>query len=228
MEKSHQQAREMFLRLKDFARNHPEIPAETIWPGCVTQINTVISDLDGHVAAEAVHDGAKLQDTELRSAAHDALRELMLATVRTARAIALDHPGFNARFRMPQNEGDEDLINAASGMATAAGEPDTLALFVSHGMPADLADEFHEHIAALQTKITDQSGSLGERKSAGALIETSVEKGMKARRKMDAFARNFYRDNPAVLAEWDTASHIARGPRRRSGAEEPPKNEPGK
>lgn len=228
MQKSHQQAREMFLRLKDFAGNHPEIPAETIWPGCVTEINTVINDLDGHAAAEAAHDGAKVQDTELRGAASADLRELMLATVRTARAIALDHPGFNARFRMPQNEGDEDLINAASGMATAAAEPDNKALFISHGMPADLPDEFHEHIATLQTKITDQSGSLGDRKSVGVLIETSVETGMKARRKMDSFVRNFYRDNPAVLAEWETASHIDRGPRRRGGPEEPPKNEPGK
>jgi len=41
-------------------------------------------------------------------------------------------------------------------------------------------------------------------------------------RKMDAIVRNFYRDNAAVLAEWTTARHVERGPKRKTSAPEPP------
>jgi hypothetical protein len=94
-------------------------------------------------------------------------------------------------------------------------------------MSADFIDELQENIDALQAAITNQSGSLVDRKASGILIDATDERARNVRRKMDAFVRNFYRDNPAVLAEWETASHIERGPRGKGGAEEPPKNETG-
>ena len=106
MQLSHQRSRDALLRMKDFANNHSEIPATTIWPQCVTELDAVNADFDSHAAAEAAHDGAKLQGTDLRGGARRTLYELMLQIVRTARAIAIDHLGFNRPFRMPENEGN--------------------------------------------------------------------------------------------------------------------------
>ena len=42
-------------------------------------------------------------------------------------------------------------------------------------------------------------------------------------RQLDAFMHNFYRNNPAKLAEWHTASHVERQPKKKSETPAPPK-----
>ena len=61
-------------------------------------------------------------------------------------------------------------------------------------------------------------------KSAGVSIDETDAQGMKTARAMDVVVKNFYRDNAAVLAEWETARHVERAPRRKKPTpEEPPK-----
>ena len=79
-------------------------------------------------------------------------------------------------------------------------------------------------IAKLQQTMTDQSEGKAGVKSAGVEIEETMDQGMSVRRRMDAVVRNVYRDNAAVLAEWETASHIEQAPKKKKGGpEEPPK-----
>ena len=50
-------------------------------------------------------------------------------------------------------------------------------------------------------------------------------KGLKTARAMDVVVKNFHRDNAAVLAEWETARHVERAPRRKKPTPpEPPKS----
>jgi len=225
MQTLHQRRRETFLRLKDFAATHPDIPATTVWPHLVTELDTVISDLGSHIADEAAHDGAASQGTDLRSSAREALRESMERIARTARALNEGHPGFNAQFRMPVGNNDEDLIGAALGMANAASPADVKARFLSHAMPADFIADLEGDIAEFQTKITKQFGSVGDRKSSRVLINQKVEYGMSIKRQMDSVVRNHYHDRPEVLAEWETASHVERGARRKKAPVEVPEKE---
>jgi hypothetical protein len=163
MQTSHHRRREMFLRLKDFAATHTDISTVPAWPPLVTGINTVCNDLEGHVAAEAAHGGAALQGTDIRGSARSALREGMERLVRTARGIAEQHPGFNAQFRTPIGNNDQDSIDAALGMVTAAKPADVKAKFISYGMPADFIEDLQEDIAEFQAAITEQSGKVGDR-----------------------------------------------------------------
>jgi hypothetical protein len=58
-----------------------------------------------------------------------------------------------------------------------------------------------------------------------AYFDETDAKGLKTARAMDVVVKNFYRDNAAVLAEWETARHVERAPRRKKGTpEEPPKS----
>ena len=43
---------------------------------------------------------------------------------------------------------------------------------------------------------------------------------------MDAIVKNVFRNNPAALAEWTSASHTERQPRRASTAPQPPPSLP--
>jgi hypothetical protein len=109
MEDRHHRNREMFLRLKAFAASHTDIPATTVWPQLLTDLNSVIADLDGHVSSEEVGKGSKLAGTTTRGAAREALREDVEAIVRTARIIGETKLGFDDKFRMPRGDNDQAI-----------------------------------------------------------------------------------------------------------------------
>jgi hypothetical protein len=225
MEDRHHRNREMFLRLKDFAASHTEIPATTVWPQLLTDLNSVIAELDGHVSSEEVGKGAKLAGTVTRGAAREALRDDVEAIVRTARVIGETKPGFDDKFRRPRGDNDQALLDLAHGIATLVADATVKAEFIRHAMPPDFVEDLNADIAALQEAIGDQSEGRAEIKSAGVSIDETDTHGLRIARAMDVVARNFYSNNAAVLAEWETARHVVRAPRRKKTTPaEPPKN----
>jgi hypothetical protein len=227
MEDRHHRNREMFLRLKDFGASHTDIPATTIWPQLLTDLNSVIGDLDGHVSSQEVGKGAAFAGTTTRHAARQALREDIEAIVRTARVIGEDKPGFDDKFRMPRGDNDQAMLDLAMGIAAVVANAAVKVEFISHAMPADFVEDLSDDIAELQEAISDQSGGVADRKSAGVSIDETDGRGMMIARKMHAVVKNFYRNNPAVLSEWETARHVERARRRKKKTpEEPPPSTP--
>jgi hypothetical protein len=222
MEDKHHRNREMFLRLKDFGASHTDIPATTIWPQLITDLNSVIADLDSNVSFEEVGKGAALAGTTTRHAARQALREDIDAIVRTARVIGEDQPGFDDKFRMRRGDNDQAMLDLALGIAAIVADAAVKAEFISHAMPSDFVEDLNADIADLREAITEQSGSVAGRKSAGVSIDDTNDRGIVIARKMDAVVRNFYRNNAAVLSEWETARHVERAPRRKASKVEPP------
>jgi len=222
MEDTQHRQREMFLRLKDFSAAHIDIPATTIWPQLVLDLNSVVAALESHVTSEQTGKGAALSGTTTRAAAREALREDIEAIVRTARVIGEEQPGFDDKFRMPRGANDAALVDLALGIAAVAADPAVKAEFISHALPSDFLEDLNADIAALQEAITDQSGSVADRKSAGVSIDETLARGMMIARKMDVVVKNFYRNNAAVLSEWETARHVERAPRRKTAKVETP------
>jgi len=223
MEDRHHRNREMFLRLKDFGASHTEIPATTIWPQLLTDMNSVLVYLHGHVSSEQVGTGAAFAGTMSRAAAREALREDIEAIVRTAHVIGEDKPGFDDKFRMPRGSNDQAMLDLAMGIAAIVADAAVKAEFINHAMPADFVEDLNGDIAAMQEAIAAQSSGVAGRKSAGVSIDETDSRGMSTARKMDVLVRNFYRNNAAVLSEWETARHVERAPRRKKKTpEEPP------
>jgi hypothetical protein len=225
MEDRHHRNREMFLRLKAFGAAHTEIPATTVWPQLLTDLNSVIADLDGHVSSEEVGKGAKLAGTATRGAAREALRDDVEAIVRTARVIGETEPGFDDRFRMPRGDNDQAMLDLGRGIAALVADAAVKAEFIKHAMPSDFVADLNADLAALQDAIGDQSEGRADVKSAGVSIDETDAHGVRIARAMDVVVNNFYRDNAPVLAEWETARHVERAPRRKKATpEEPPKS----
>ena len=223
MEDKHHRRREAFLRMKAFANNHTEIPPTTVWPGLVTELDSVNSDLAELVAAEELGHSTRRTGTANRDDARDDLEDLVESIVRTARAVGETKPGFADGYRAPSQLSDRGLLDMAIGIARIA-EPHK-ADFLSHGMPPDFLEDLAARIAKLQQTMTDQSEGKAGVKSAGVSIEETDDRGMSVRRRMDAVVKNIFRDNAAVLAEWETASHIEQAPKKKKGGpEEPPKS----
>jgi len=208
---------QMFVRVRDFGQAHASDFAPTsLGRQHFTALGAVIGQLDAHAAAEASGRGEARQATETRAQARAALREDLEAINRTARAMAADVPGINDKFRIPRAENDQLLLNAARAFLTDAQPLE--AQFIAHEMPSDFLADLQADIAAVETAISQQGSGVGSHVAAGAAIDDTISRGNDLVRKLDAIVRNKYANNPAALAEWTSASHTERAPRRAAAA----------
>lgn len=203
---------QMFVRAQQFlAGRASDFAAGSLGQQLATQLAGVITELDGHAAAEASGGSTARQGTVTRAEARAALREDLEAINRTARTMD-DEPGFDEKFRLPQRNNDQQLLSAARAFATDA--LPFKAQFIAHELPADFLEDLDADITALEAAIGDQSGGIGSRVAASAAIDDAMERGGDITRKLDAIIKNKYGNNRATLAEWTSASHTERAPRR--------------
>jgi hypothetical protein len=206
----------MFVRVRDFGQAHTSDFSPTgLAHQQFTALATVITELDGHAAAESSGRGAARQGTETRAQARAALREDLEAINRTARAMADDVPGIDDKFRLPRGTNDKNLLNAAR--AFKADATPLKAQFIAHEMPADFLEDLQADIDALEAAISNQGSGIGNHVAASAAIDDTINRGSDLVRKLDAMVRNKYSNNPSALAEWTSASHTERAPRRSTG-----------
>jgi hypothetical protein len=212
---------QMFRRVRDFGTAHASDFATTsLAQQQFTSLTAVINELDGHASSESSGYGDERQGTSARAQARDAVRDDLEAINRTAKAMAGDVPAVDDKFRVPRNNNDQQLLNAARAFKDDA--TPLQAQFVAHEMPADFLTELQNDIDALEDAITAQSSGVGSHVSAGAAIDDAISRGVEVVRKLDAIVRNKYANNPAVLAEWTSASHTERAPRRGAPVTAPP------
>ena len=216
--------REMFVRVRDFSLEHPgDFPPASVTAQLFTTLGSVITELDDNAAAKSSSDGTARQGTTTRSQAREALRDDLEAINRTARAMSDHVAGLDDKFRLPRGDNDQNLLSAARAFADDA--TPLSAQFIAHELPADFLDDLNADIAAFETAMGSQSSGVGQRVAAGAAIDDLVEQGNAAVRKLDALVKNKYTNNPAVLAQWTSASHTERGPRH-SAPQTPPAQPP--
>jgi hypothetical protein len=223
MNDSENRKRETIVRVRDFGTGHSsDFAANSLANQIFTQFATALTELDGLAASQA--SGASREGTSTREDAREELRRRMEAISRTARAIAIDTPGLEEKFRVPRGENDQILLAAAR--AFAADAVPFAAQFVAHELPATFIDDLKASIANLEAAIGKQSGAIGDRVGARAGIAAILDETMIALRKLDPIIRNKYANDPATLAEWTSASHIERAPKRK--AQSPPSTPPPK
>jgi len=195
----------MNARVADFAAGGVVLQAHTNLGSARTQLNTSGGrQASGHSSVRSA--------TETRAAARAALRDDLEAIARTAKAMADEITGIEQKFRLPRSNNDQNLLNIAR--AFAADATPLAAQFIAHEMPADFLTDLNDDIAALETAIGNQAEGVEEHVGSRAEIENALEAGMKEIRTLDAGIRNKYANDPATLAEWTSASHIERSPRR--------------
>lgn len=124
-----------------------------------------------------------------------------------------DQPGLNEKFRLPRGNTDQQLLRAARAFAIDAAPLKTS--FIAHELPANFLEDIEADIAAMEEAIGDQSGGIGNRVAAVAAIDDAIERGTVITRKLGRIMKNKYGNNRATIAEWTSASHTERPPRRR-------------
>ncbi len=202
-----------FVRVRDFGHAHaPDFGANSLGAQTFAILSAIITEIDSHSANETSSRGDARQGTETRAQARAAVRDDLEAIARTARAMANEVPGIEEKFRVPRNNNDKELLNAAR--AFHADATPLKAQFIAHELPADFLEDLQADIDAMAEAISDQSSGVGNHVAARAAIDDAIDRGIEIVRKLDAIVRNKYANNPAVLAEWASASHTERAPRR--------------
>lgn len=208
---------QMFVRVNDFGAAHKsDFAPSSLGKQLFSTLATIITELDGHAASETSARGSARQGTGTRSQARDELRADLEAIRRTARAMSDEVPGLDDKFRVPHDNNDSSLLSAARAALQDA--PEYSAQFIAHEMPADFLDDLRDDIARMEESISSQGSGVGEHVAAGAAIDDAIRRGFETVRKLDAIVRNKYAGNPAVLAAWDSGSHIERAPKRKKPA----------
>jgi hypothetical protein len=220
MNDSENRSHQAFTRSQGFGIGHASDFAPTsVAAQLFATLATIVSTLDSHAAAQASSRGSAREGTTTRGQAREELRADLVNINRTARALADEVPGINDKFRVPPVGNDRILLNAARAAAVDAVPLE--ARFIALEMPADFLADLNDDIARLEATMDDQSRGVGNAIAARVAIETTVDEGVAVLGKLDAIMRNKYANDPATLAEWTSASHIERAPRRKKQSAKP-------
>ncbi|MEQ1879047.1 MAG: hypothetical protein ABL958_20575, partial [Bdellovibrionia bacterium] len=146
--------------------------------------------------------GEEAAATELKSVQRQAVRRKMVSYAKNARAIALNKPGFDELFKVPDENNDNLLVAKGREFVKEAQANDTD--FSALGkQPADavaLTTDLDDFEAADAAQAEGKQDTVG----ATAGIDDEIDEGMKAEKFLDAIMTNVYRDNPIKLAQWKT------------------------
>ena len=163
--------------------------------------------------------GVSVQTTRHKSITIAEIRADIRTINKTARSLAVDNPAIADLFRMPAGNNEQTLLAAARAFLTNATPLE--AQFIAFDMPVDFLTDLQNDIAEFEQSLTEQSSAIDGRVSATAAIGNAVKTGLDALRRLRAIVTNKYRDNPAKLAAWTSASHVTRPPKKKKEKKTP-------
>jgi hypothetical protein len=204
---------DMLIRVRQLGLSHAgSFPTNSAAAELFADVARVITDMQGHSAAQAQHVRAAREKTTHKKVAFDALRALMEATFRTVGTIKGDTSGLADKFRLPKSKRAQDWLAAARSFATDA-EP-LKDEFIRRGMAATFLDDYHSRIHAVEQSMEGRAQTSAAHVSDTVSVAEAAERGRQVVRELDAVLRNIFADNHAALAEWESASRVERAPRR--------------
>jgi hypothetical protein len=198
---------EMLVRVNSFGETHAErFPAGTMGRRVFATLGHSVREVIDCAAAQQSRQGKARGATGRKTAARQALRKQLEAIHRTARALALDLPGFDLKFRIPRGNGDQRLLRASREIARHATE--RAAEFADHGLPPAFLDHLAASANRFEEALRDRTVSREARAAAGVSLKTSLNSGLRAVRRLDAVVPNLLGEDPAAIAAWRSARRV--------------------
>jgi hypothetical protein len=134
---------------------------------------------------------------------HDDLRNI---TGAAHSLVLMGTAGLDGKFLMPRSAGDQALLNAARAFQTDA--PAFSAQFISLGLDANFLTNLGTDITNFEAAISAKGAGMGAQAGATGGLEDATHKAAIAVHILKTIVPNVYKNDPAKLAEWATASHV--------------------
>lgn len=184
------------------------------------RIKNGLQQLEQHGISRASLSSAGKIGTARKSAAAKELKRDLRDIRDTARTIAKEEAAFINNFIIPPNNLNyPNLLETSKQFARDL--PEVKAKFIEMGMPADFIEDLTEDIEEFEAALGLQTDSKREEIGDSAEIDAILEELLDVKESINTVANNIYKRNPQKLAEWLTAYHVERPPRRKKN-EEPP------
>lgn len=184
------------------------------------EAKTLLTELRQLGEAQAAADGAAQASAEAKRRAKLSLQQKMRAYRETAKAMDADEPGTSDKFKLPTGNSEEALLNSARAFASTATA--MKAGFVAREMPEAFLDDFTANITEFETHASELNLHTANRVGATAGIKSRLARAAQLRKELNPIVRNKYRNDPATLAAWNSASHVERPPKKRQPVEPAP------
>ncbi len=120
--------------------------------------------------------------------------------------VLMGTAGLQGKFLMPRSGGDQALLNSARAFQTDAAA--FSAQFISLGLSADFITQLGTDITDLETAIKARGAGTGAQAGATGGLEDTANKAAIALHVLKTIVPNVYKNDPAKLAEWASASHV--------------------
>jgi hypothetical protein len=208
-----------YVRVRDFgAENAADFPNGSAGATNFQILATEIPKVEASGALQESNIG-KAATVSKESAAVE-VRADMREIADTARALAVDNPEIGALFLMPQGKSYPTLIAAATAFYDNSEEHEQR--FLDYGMPAGFRADLLSDITALQNATSEQNTAKDTKTGATGAVAASMKTMNEALRRLRGIVPNVYRNNPAKLSAWASASHVERPPKSEDEPQPPP------
>ena len=132
--------------------------------------------------------------------------DLLGITTAAHSLVLLGTAGLDGKFLMPRSGGDQALLNSARAFQTDAAA--FSAQLISLGLPATFLTQLGTDITAFAASITAKGAGVGAQAGATGGLENTAHQAAIALHVLKTIVPNIYKNNPAKLAAWATASHV--------------------
>ncbi len=143
----------------------------------------------------------------------DEVRSDLIAIAKTARTIADQDPGFDTTFKV----GDishRSTVETARHFLRELTRPGVAAKFIAYDLPPDFVAHLEQDLAAITETSEDQKEDKREAAGENEKLRSLIREGKELLFRLNTSVRNRFRNQPAILAEWQTASHVRRQRRK--------------
>jgi hypothetical protein len=172
----------------------------------------LLAEADALDVARADSKRKRKQGTEARDGARKSLRRMLKTTYDTAEPLTLDHPEVKGVFKPPsRSNNDQALVVEARSAANAAAP--FAALFTESGLPPAFFDEMRSKADDIEISASTQTEAVDEGVAKTAALADIFRRMDDVVERLDPIVRNKYRNDPAKLAAWESASRVESAPR---------------
>jgi hypothetical protein len=186
-----------------FLDAHSDVLSAAATSGARKKLDALVETLSDHATIQTGSILASKGATQKQYALRKALLEDHMAPIARIAAADLPQTPELTPLKMPRGRpSTETLHSAATGMAEAA-QP-YVAVFTAAGLPADFITQLVAAADAMLVPIDTRTQNRGKRNGATKGLKETVRSALKTVRVLDSFVRPVIKDDPALLATWDS------------------------
>jgi hypothetical protein len=200
--------RDTFIGMKGFRLEFPEdFPAGSDEAEQLDEIETVLGLIEQYGGDQASGFGNVRFNYYAKGISRENLRELLEDIETAAQTLAYKVPGIDLIFRIPRNLPDAQMLALARSFAEQAPAYETE---LKRRLPATFMTDLQTAITAFEDSLLPPESSTDAQVEATAQLGEAVRRGMISRRILQGMMKIKYKNNPARMRAWQSASHLER------------------